>query len=141
MSQQEIRSQIINELRIGRLALAMTLLEDNQLPLDEDVRKEAEACIGSLRRHFHWIIPVFVAAFNIRDDPDLNLMARRIIALSLQHGQPLIAELAARTFGIEFDDAIKRVICEAKTQILRAAEQAGVIVLSNDSGKYTFEIE
>ena len=142
MSQQEIRSQIINELRTGRQGLAMKLEENNKLPLDEDIRKEAvQACIGSLRRHFHWIIPAFVATFDIKDDPDLNLLAGRIIALSLQHGQPLIAAVAAQTFGIELDENIKRAIEHAKAHMLRSFEGAGAIVISNDSGEYKFEIE
>ena len=142
MNQQEIRSQIINELRSGRLGVAMKLLEDNKLLLDEGIRKEAvQACIGSLKRHFHWIIPAFVAAFDIKDDSDLNLLAGKIIALSLQHGQPMIAALAAQTFGIELDDNIKRVIEDSKAQMLRSFERSGAIVMSNDSGEYKFEIE
>jgi hypothetical protein len=64
-----------------------------------------------------------------------------MIALSLQHSQPLIAAFAAQTFGIELDDNIKRVIEGAKAQMLRSFEHAGAIAISNDSGEYNFEIE
>lgn len=142
MSQQAIRPEIIAELQAGHLGMAMKLVEDNAIEIDDELRNEAvKACMGSLRRHFHWIIPAFVQAFGIKDDPRLNQLAAKIIALALQHGQPLIAGLAAQTFGIELDENIKRVIESAKANMIRSIQQAGAIVIQDESGEYNFQLE
>ncbi|MFH1514389.1 MAG: hypothetical protein ABIG42_02905 [bacterium] len=142
MSQQTIRLEVIAELQAGRLGMAMKLVEDNTVEIDDELRNEAvKACMDSLKRHFHWIIPAFVQAFGIKDDPRLNQLAAKIIALALQHGQPLIADLAARTFGIQFDENIKRVIESAKVNMIRSIEQAQAVVIQPESGEYNFELE
>lgn len=109
---------------------------------DDELYNEAvKACIGSLKRHFHWIIPAFIPTFGIKDDPRLNQLAVKIIALALQHGQPLIVDLAARAFGIQLDENIKRVIESAKANMIRSIEQAGSVVIQAESGEYNFELE
>ena len=141
MSQHATRSKVIAELQAGRIGMAMKLAEDNAVEIDDEIRNEAvKASMDSLKQHFHWIIPAFVQAFGIKDDPRFNQLAAKIIALALQNGQPLIADLAARTFGIKFDENIKTVIESAKANMIRSIQQAGAIVIQDESGEYNFEL-
>lgn len=142
MNVQAIRLRVIEELRAGHLGMAMKLVEDNAIEIDGALHGEAvDACIGSLKRHFHWVIPIFVQTFGIKDDPRLNQLAAKIIILALQHGQPLIADLAARTFGIGLDENIKMIIESAKANMIRSVEQAEAIVIMGEGGEYNFELE
>lgn len=128
-------------MQAGHLGMAMKLVDEHDIEIDDEIRDEAaEACMRSLKRHFHWIIPAFVDTFGISKDGRLNQLAARIIALALQHGQPLIADLAGRTFEIEFDENIRAVIESAKANMARSIEQAGIVVMQGQSDKYNFEI-
>jgi hypothetical protein len=140
MSPKDMREKVLSELKAGHLGKAMNLLEESELPVDEQLREEAvSACIDSLKRHFHWIIPSFVSAFGIRDDSRLNQLAMKIILLALQHNQPLIADQAARTFGIRLDDAIQGVIESAKAETIRSV--GGVTFIQGPSGEYSFTLD
>jgi hypothetical protein len=142
MIQQSIRSEVISELQMGHLGLAMKLTEDNALQIDDELCNEAvKACMASLKQHFHWIIPAFVKTFGINGNARLKLLAGKIIALSLQHGQPLIADLAAKVFDIGLDENIKRIIETAKAKIVQSIKQADVIYVQPDSFEYNFELK
>ncbi|MCK4599825.1 hypothetical protein KAU37_08425 [Candidatus Bipolaricaulota bacterium] len=142
MVQESIRLKIIAELQAGHLGLAMKLVEDHDLEIDDRVCNEAvTACVNSLKLHFHWIIPVFVQTFDIKGDPRLHEVATKIIALSLRHGQPLIADLAGRTFGIEFDENVKTVIESAKSNMVNSLGQAEAVVIQGGNSEYKFKIE
>lgn len=142
MNQQTIRTKIISELRAGHLSMAMELLKDNKINIDKEIQEEAvKACVNSLKRHFHWIIPLFVKTFKIHNDSRLNELAGKIIALALQHGQPLIADVAARTFGIELGEDIEELIEEEKANLIGSLKQSDVVVMQNASGEYNFELK
>ena len=142
MVQEPIRRKIIEELQAGHLGLAMKLVEDHDLEIDDKVRDEAvKACVSSLKRHFHWIVPAFVQTFGIKEDVRLHNVAIRIIALSLRHGQPLIADLASRTFGIAFDENVKAIIEAAKSKMVNSLGQAEAVVIQGGNNEYKFKIE
>ncbi|MDP2767004.1 MAG: hypothetical protein Q8O41_06095 [Candidatus Methanoperedens sp.] len=78
MSQRAVRAKIIAELEAGHLGIAMEIVKNNAVEIEDRLRNEAvKACMGSLKRHFHWIIPAFVQTFGIKYDADLNLLATK----------------------------------------------------------------
>ena len=142
MTSDEARREVISELQIGHLGKAMNLVEQNQVQIDDEIRREAAtACAESLREHFHWIVPLFVKTFGIAHDPDLNRLASKIIILSVRHGQPLIASLAARTFDIELDETAQALVEAAKQRMVTGIQQADVLAASDGSGEYNFTVE
>lgn len=143
MTQSAIRDQIIAELRAGHLGSAMKLLQDHKIGVDAELREEAiSACEGSLRRHFHWIIPMFVGAFHINEEPRLKTLASRIIQSALAHGQPLLAGAVAQTFAIELRGEEKSRVDSPIAATVRSIEQAtGAIVIQDEVGEYAFDLD
>jgi hypothetical protein len=140
VSKDTDKAKIIEELQAGHLGAAMQKLQQTGQPADEEIREEAvAACIGSLKQHFHWIIPLYVEAFGISGDLRLNQLATKIVFLSLQHNQPLIAEMAARTFGIHLDDSISQMAAAARGQLVSSRD--GITSIQGASGEYNFKLE
>jgi len=143
MSSVSLKGQVVAELRAGHLGVAMKLVEENRIPIDQELRQEAvRACEGSLRRHFHWIIPAFIATFQIKDDDHLKALAGKIVHGAIAHGQPVLAGAVAQTFGIQLDQNAKATIQSAVGGVVKQIEQAtGAIVIQDDGGEYAFDLD
>jgi hypothetical protein len=140
VGKQADRKKIIEELQAGHLGAAMSLLGESGEQVDKEMREEAvAACVRSLQQHFHWIVPLYVEAFGIGDDVRLNQLAAKIVVLSLQHNQPLIAEMAARTFGIHLDDSISQMAAAARANLISSRD--GIASIQGVSGEYKFKLD
>lgn len=139
----DLKNQCLEELRAGHLGMAMKIVEDNHLSIDQEIKDVAvEACIESLKRHFHWIIPLFVTVFDIAEEPEMNCFAGKLLVKALRAGDYPLAVMIGNTFNIKLDPNIERLAKEiVLANINKQAEQLGVIVMTNDPYKYNFDLE
>jgi len=138
--QRVIRSVVIDELRAGRLPAALQLVEDHALPIDHTLRHEAaQACLASLRRHMHWVIPAFVRTFGLRQDPVLVAFARQLIHSAVRCGRPYVASAASQAFGLPLDPETQAAITAAR-EAGRAAPDGRVVLLHDEGTDYGFDL-
>jgi hypothetical protein len=143
VGKMDLKNQCLEKLKLGLLGLAIKLVEDNNLSVDQDLREAAvEACIVSLKRHFHWIIPIFVSVFEIAEESEMNQFAAKLLCKALETNDYSLAVMVGRTFNIKLSPSIEKLAAEMVLAVIdKQAEQLGAIVMDNGPYEYHFNFE